>query len=134
MAAHWSGGHHHAHLKAPVAPVIWPGMPVQLGLCQWPGDKRLGKLLPLLKAQELDSLNAEQLRALTGELMAQVAQRERVIASKDGEFKYRQAKIDQLMHEMAVLKRLASSARAASGWIRRSSACSMKRWTPTSPT
>ena len=59
----------------------------------------------MVNAQELDSLNAEQLRALAGELMAQVAQRERVIAGKDGELKYRQAKIDQLTHEMAVLKR-----------------------------
>lgn len=55
----------------------------------------------MLNAQHLDSLSAEQLRALAGELMAQVAQRERVIAAKDGELKYRQAKIDQLTHEMA---------------------------------
>ena len=38
----------------------------------------------MVNAQELDSLNAEQLRALASELMAQVAQRERVIAGKDG--------------------------------------------------
>ena len=59
----------------------------------------------MLNAQLLDSLNAEQLRALASGLMAQVAQRERVIAGKDGKLKYRQAKIDQLTHEMAVLKR-----------------------------
>ena len=59
----------------------------------------------MVNAQELDSLNAEQLRALAAELIAQAAQRERVIAGKDGELKYRQAKIDQLTHEMAVLKR-----------------------------
>ena len=59
----------------------------------------------MVTAQELSSLNAEQLRALAGELMAQVAQREQAIAAKDGELKYRQAKIDQLTHEMAVLKR-----------------------------
>ena len=59
----------------------------------------------MVTAQELDSLNAEQLRALTAELIAQVAQREQAIAAKDGELKYRQAKIDQLTHEMAVLKR-----------------------------
>jgi transposase len=53
----------------------------------------------------LDSLSAEQLHALAAELIAQVAQREQAIASKDGELKYRQAKIDQLTHEMAVLKR-----------------------------
>jgi len=59
----------------------------------------------MLEAQHLDSLNAEQLRVLACELMAQVAQWEQVIAAKDGELKYRQAKIDQLTHEMAVLKR-----------------------------
>ena len=59
----------------------------------------------MVNAQHLDSLSAEQLRALASELMAQVAQRERAIAAKDGELKYRQAKIDQLTHEMAVLKR-----------------------------
>jgi len=59
----------------------------------------------MLNAQHLDSLSAEQLRALAAELIAQVAQREQAIAAKDGELKYRQAKIDQLTHEMAVLKR-----------------------------
>ena len=59
----------------------------------------------MVTAQELSSLNAEQLRALASELISQVAQREQAIAAKDGELKYRQAKIDQLTHEMAVLKR-----------------------------
>ena len=35
----------------------------------------------------------------------QIIQRDETIASKDREIKYRQAKIDQLTHEMAVLKR-----------------------------
>ena len=59
----------------------------------------------MITAQELSSLNAGQLRALAADLIAQVAQREHAIAAKDGELKYRQAKIDQLTHEMAVLKR-----------------------------
>ena len=37
----------------------------------------------MVNAQELDSLNAEQLRALAAELIAQAAQRERVIAGMD---------------------------------------------------
>ncbi|WP_114968179.1 IS66 family transposase [Rhodoferax ferrireducens] len=74
----------------------------------------------------LSGLNAEQLRELTRDLIAQVARndlqisqheiqiRERdqqiasldqTISSKDREILYRQAKIDQLTHEMAVLKR-----------------------------
>ena len=35
----------------------------------------------------------------------QIAQRDQALASKDREILYRQAKIDQLTHEMAVLKR-----------------------------
>ena len=35
----------------------------------------------------------------------QITEREQAIASKDREIKYRQTKIDQLTHEMAVLKR-----------------------------
>ena len=42
----------------------------------------------MVNAQELDSLNAEQLRALAAELIAQAAQRERVIAGKDGECRF----------------------------------------------
>ena len=64
----------------------------------------------------LPSLNAEQLRELAGDLIAKIAhqsqQHGQAIANKDqelqrlgGEIKYRQAKIEQLTHEMAVLKR-----------------------------
>ena len=60
----------------------------------------------------LSSLNAQQLRELAGELISEVARHDETIARqhqelqrKDGELKYRQARIDQLTHEMAVLKR-----------------------------
>ena len=60
----------------------------------------------------LSSLNAEQLRELARNLIVQVARRDQQIVSldqtitrKDREILYRQAKIDQLTHEMAVLKR-----------------------------
>ena len=67
----------------------------------------------------LASLNAEQLRELTSDLIAKIATQDaqimqrdlqitsldQAITSKDREIKYRQAKIDQLTHEMAVLKR-----------------------------
>ncbi|MEO7399692.1 MAG: IS66 family transposase [Polaromonas sp.] len=55
--------------------------------------------------ESLPSLNTEQLRELASDLIAQIANRDQVIASKDREFQYRQAKIDKLTHEMAVLKR-----------------------------
>ena len=56
--------------------------------------------------------NAKQLRELARDLIAQIANRDKQITgldqsilSKDREILYRQAKIDQLTHEMAVLKR-----------------------------
>jgi hypothetical protein len=90
LGAHGRGGHHHDYLKR---------------LCnwairQWPDATGLGKLLPMVNAQHLDSLNAEQLRALAKALIDQAASRKELLAGKD-----RQAKIDQLTHEMAVLKR-----------------------------
>ena len=67
----------------------------------------------------LSDLNAKQLRELARDLIAQIASRDHAISgldqrianlnqtitSKDREILYRQAKIDQLTHEMAVLKR-----------------------------
>jgi len=65
-----------------------------------------------LASQSLSSLTAQQLRELASELLSQVARHDETIARqdrelqrKDGELKYRQVKIDQLTHEMAVLKR-----------------------------
>ena len=65
-----------------------------------------------LALDSLSSLNAQQLRELAGELISEVARHDETIARqhqelqrKDGELKYRQARIDQLTHEMAVLKR-----------------------------
>ena len=76
--------------------------------------------------ESLPGLNAKQLRELARDLIAQSASRDQQIAgfdqqisgldqqiasldqtisSKDREILYRQAKIDQLTHEMAVLKR-----------------------------
>jgi polyhydroxyalkanoate synthesis regulator phasin len=55
--------------------------------------------------ESLSGLNAEQLRELARDLIAQIANRDQTISSKDREILYRQTKIDQLTHEMAVLKR-----------------------------
>ena len=66
----------------------------------------------VIAPESLASLSALQLREMVTGLMArigehdrQIVQRDETIASKDREIKYRQAKIDQLTHEMAVLKR-----------------------------
>jgi len=66
--------------------------------------------------ESLANLNAEQLRALAGDLIAKIALqsqqhqqqlglRDQTIASKEREIVYRQAKIDKLTHELATLKR-----------------------------
>lgn len=53
----------------------------------------------------LNQLSAQELRELLSGLMTKVAQQDQQIASNDRELVYRQTKIDQLTHEMAVLKR-----------------------------
>jgi len=55
--------------------------------------------------ESLPSLNAEQLRELIPELIAKIAQQSQMIAAKDSDILYRQAKIDKLTHELATLKR-----------------------------
>ena len=55
--------------------------------------------------ESLQSLNAEQLRELVPELIAKIAQQSQIIAQRDSDIQYRQAKIDKLTHELATLKR-----------------------------
>ena len=66
----------------------------------------------VVDTQTLTNLNAQELRELINGLLAQIAansqqiaEREQTIATKDREILYRQTKIEQLTHEMAVLKR-----------------------------
>ncbi|MCI0152472.1 transposase, partial [Paraburkholderia sediminicola] len=47
----------------------------------------------------LDTMSPDELRTLAAQLMAQVGE-------KDRELRYRQTRIDQLTHELSVLKRL----------------------------
>jgi hypothetical protein len=54
---------------------------------------------------DLDSLNADQLRALAAQLMTQVDE-------KTNEIRFKDARIAQLTHEMAVLKRWKFAARS----------------------
>ena len=55
--------------------------------------------------ESLQNLSAEQLRELAAELIARVAPQSQIIAAKDSDILYRQAKIDKLTHELATLKR-----------------------------
>ena len=104
--------------------------------------------------ESLPGLNAKQLREIVTDLIAQAARNDlqiraldvqidernlhihaldeqiagldKTISSKDREILYRQAKIDQLTHEMAVLKRLASLAVAVNSSTLDRPACSTK--------
>ena len=59
----------------------------------------------VLAPDSLTNLNAKELREMVTQLMAQVGENAKTIVSKDREILYRQTKIDQLTHEMVVLKR-----------------------------
>ena len=73
----------------------------------------------MVDTQQLQDMGEQQLRELASTLIAQIAHRDQaiierdqaitdrdeVIARKDQDILYRQTKIDQLTHEMAVLKR-----------------------------
>lgn len=63
-------------------------------------------------SRAITQMDAEELRDLTATLIAQLAEREAQLteretqlAHRDQELKHKQLKIDQLMHEMAILKR-----------------------------
>ena len=66
----------------------------------------------VIAPESLSNLSAQELREMVTGLMArigerdrQITQRDETIAGKDREIVYRQAKIDQLTYEMALLKR-----------------------------
>jgi hypothetical protein len=54
---------------------------------------------------DLAQMDAWELRDLTAALIAKLQERDQVLSRRDEELKYKQLKIDQLTHEMAVLKR-----------------------------
>lgn len=63
-------------------------------------------------SRRLDQMDAADLRELSAALLTQLAERDAernahvaLIARRDEEIKHKQLKIDQLTHEMAILKR-----------------------------
>src|SRR6266705_6880799 len=56
-------------------------------------------------SRQLAQMDAAELRDLTAALIVQLAEREAQITVHEQELKRKQLKIDQLMHEMATLKR-----------------------------
>lgn len=63
-------------------------------------------------ATNLDHLDAQQLREMVQSLMGQVQVNKLEIQRRDHEIAFKQAAIDKLTHEMAVLKRLKFSAKS----------------------
>jgi transposase len=56
-------------------------------------------------SNQLAQMDAQELRNLTATLLTQLAEQKSLIASRDQELKAKQLKIDQLTHEMAILRR-----------------------------
>ncbi|NWN92974.1 IS66 family transposase, partial [Marinobacter adhaerens] len=54
---------------------------------------------------DLNQLSADQLRALATELMASLEAKEQALSLKDRTLVYRDAVIEKLTHELAILKR-----------------------------
>ena len=59
----------------------------------------------VIAPESLSNLSAQELREMVTGLMARITQRDETLAGKDREIVYCRTKIDQLTHEMAVLKR-----------------------------
>ena len=59
----------------------------------------------VMAPESLSSLSAQELREMVTGLMARITQRDETLAGKDREIVYCRTKIDQLVHEMALLKR-----------------------------
>ncbi len=54
---------------------------------------------------DLDALSPEQLRTLAAGLIVEVREKEREVGEKERELRYRQTRIDQLTHELSIIKR-----------------------------
>ena len=63
-------------------------------------------------AQNLHSLDLDELRQVAQSLVTAAAEREAIIQRKERELAFKQATIDKLTHEMAVLKRLKFAAKS----------------------
>jgi len=72
---------------------------------QWHSYTPWGTIVVMVEEQQLHDMDAEALRALAAGLIEQ-------LTAKDKELHFKQARIDQLTHEMAVLKRLKFAARS----------------------
>ena len=62
-------------------------------------------MLDVVQFNDLDGLDAVQLRELLRGLIDRAGEQQRVIALKDREIHFKQTKVDQLTHEIALLRR-----------------------------
>jgi transposase len=60
----------------------------------------------VIAAQQLDSLNPQQMRQALESLLADVAAKDELIRHRDRQIAFKQALVDKLTHEVAVLRRL----------------------------
>jgi transposase len=78
----------------------------------FPGVRGSGRLVRMNPPTDLDALSPEQLRALAAQLIAEVNAKDTEVTAKrrevgelERELHYRQSRIDQLTHEVSVLRR-----------------------------
>ena len=67
---------------------------------------------PVITADHLDTLEPQQMRAALLSLMGELAERDGVIARQGQEAVFKQAQIDKLTHENALLKRMKFAAQS----------------------
>ncbi len=67
---------------------------------------------PAITADHLDTLEPQQMRAALLSLMVELAERDDVIARQGQEVVFKQALIDKLTHENALLKRMKFAAQS----------------------
>jgi transposase len=66
----------------------------------------------VIAQEHIDTLDAQQLRQALRSLMVEVAAKDELLERRDREIAFKQALIDKINHEMAVLKRLKFAARS----------------------
>src|SRR6059036_1354662 len=66
----------------------------------------------VIAAENIDSLNPEQMRLVLRALQDEVTRKDEIILRQERESAFKQATIDKLTHEMAVLKQLKFAAKS----------------------
>ena len=75
-------------------------------MCRWPGRCSAGTITPVIAPPSLDTLDAPQKRQMLLSLIGELATKSEQLQRAEREAVLRQARLDKLRHEMAVLKRL----------------------------